>query len=219
MKVIVFGATGMVGEGVLHIALRDAQVEQVLVVGRRSCGVQHPKLTEIVHGDFFDFSPVAQQLKGYDACFFCLGVSSVGMSEADYRRTTYDLTMHVANTLVALNPGMAFCYVSGMGTDSTEQGRLMWARVKGKTENDLRKLPFRAVYCFRPGFIRPMEGMRNTLRLVRLLGWTYPFWKRVAPGTVCTLEDVGRAMINVAQRGYPTTIVESRDIARLAASV
>ncbi len=216
MNVIVFGATGMVGEGVLQTALRDAQVEQVLVVGRRSCGVQHPKLTEIVHGDFFDFSPVAHQLKGYDACFFCLGVSSVGMSEADYRRTTYDLTMHVANTLAALNPGMTFCYVSGMGTDSTEQGRLMWARVKGKTENDLRKLPFRAVYCFRPGFIRPMEGMRNTLRLVRLLGWTYPLWKRVAPGSVCTLEEVGRAMIRVVQRGYAMPIVESRDIVRLA---
>src|SRR5512133_1123004 len=147
IKAIVFGATGMVGEGVLHEALKHPAVDAVLVIGRRSCGVDHPKLKEIIHKDFFDYSSIENQLRGYNACFFCLGVSSIGMKEDEYRRLTYDLTMAAAIALSRLNPDMVFCYVSGAGTDSSEQGRSMWARVKGKTENDLMKLPFKAVYA------------------------------------------------------------------------
>jgi nucleoside-diphosphate-sugar epimerase len=151
LKVIVTGATGMVGEGVMHICLNSPDVEKVLIINRRPLGVTHPKLTEITHTDFFDFSSIESQLSGYDACYFCLGVSSVGMKKEDYYKTTYTLTMHVAETLSHLNPQMTFCYVSGAGTDSTETGRLSWARVKGKAENDLMKLPFKQVFAYRPG--------------------------------------------------------------------
>lgn len=216
IKPVIFGATGMVGEGVLHEALRHANVEAVLVIGRKSCNVKHPKLKEIVHADFFDFSAIEQHLSGYNACFFCLGVSSIGMNEREYTRVTYDLTLHAARVLSELNPAMTFCYVSGAGTDSTEMGRSMWARVKGKTENDLTKLPFKGVYLFRPGFIKPIPGLRNAFMLSRVLGLLYPLWKLLIPRYVCTLEDLGLAMIKSARQGYPRRILENKDIAQLA---
>ena len=164
IRSIILGSTGMVGEGVLHECLKSPGVESVLVINRRPCGMVHEKLTEIIHPDFHDFSSIKDQLSGYNACYFCMGVSSLGMKEADYNRVTYDLTLHVANTLVKINPEMTFCYVSGAGTDSSEQGRSMWARVKGKTENDLLKLPFNAAYMFRPGYIQPIKGLKNTYK-------------------------------------------------------
>ena len=163
ISVIITGATGMVGEGVLNECLLHDNVEQVLVINRRPCGITHPKLKEIIHADFYDLSPVENQLVNYNACFFCLGVSSVGMKEPEFYRLTYTLTMHVAQTLSTLNPGMTFCYISGAGTDSTEKGRMMWARVKGKTENDLMKLPFKQVYNFRPAILQSTKGLKNTL--------------------------------------------------------
>jgi uncharacterized protein YbjT (DUF2867 family) len=195
MKAIVFGATGMVGEGVLHVALGEPAVGSVLVIGRRSCDVHHLKLTELVRDDFFDYADVEDRLRGYDACFFCLGVSSIGMNEKDYTRVTYDLTMAAARVL----------------------SRSMWARVKGKTENDLAKLPFKASYAFRPGFIKPIKGLRHAFTFARILGAAYPAWKTLFPRYVCTLEDLGLAMVQVAREGSPAPIVECEDIARLAA--
>ncbi|OGB62294.1 MAG: epimerase, partial [Caldithrix sp. RBG_13_44_9] len=159
---------------------------------------------------------IEEQLKGYDACFFCLGVSSLGMKEPDYSRITYDLTMQAATTLSRLNPAMTFCYVSGTGTDSTEKGRLMWARVKGKTENHLQKLPFKAVYLFRPGLMKPVKGQRNVKAIYRLIGSLYPLWKILSPKNVCTLEEVGLAMIQAVEVGYHKEILENMDIALLA---
>jgi uncharacterized protein YbjT (DUF2867 family) len=219
MKVILFGATGMVGQGVLRECLLDADVETVLAVGRGPTGVQNAKLREIVHDNFLDFSSILSQLAGYDACFFCLGVSSVGMSEERYRHLTYDITLAAATVLSKLNPGMVFVYVTGQGTDSTEQGRLMWARVKGKTENDLLKLPFKAAYMFRPAGIQPLHGVRSRTAWVQaiyvvaspLLTWL----DRVAPKYMTTTEQVGRAMIKVARDGYPKPVLESEDINRV----
>lgn len=216
IRPIIFGATGMVGEGVLHEALKHPDVESVLVVGRKTCAVRHPKLIEILHEDFFDYANIEQALRGYDACFFCLGVSSVGMNETEYRRITYNLTMGAAAALSRVNPGMTFCYVSGTGTDSTEAGRTMWARVKGKTENDLMKLPFKVVYLFRPGFINPTAGLHNASALSKALGLIYPFWRLIAPAYVCTLEDLGIAMIRAVTQGYSEQILENVDIARIA---
>lgn len=215
IRAIILGATGMVGEGVLHVALHNANVESVLVIGRRSCGVQHPKLQELIHSDFFNLSSIESHLTGYNACYFCLGVSSIGMKEDDYKRITYDLTMHAAQTLSRLNPAMTFCYVSGEGTDSSEQGRLMWARVKGKTENDLMKLPFKAVYNFRPGVIKPIKGMKNTLSFAKPLFFLYPILKTLFPSHACTLEELGRAMITVTLNGYSKHIIENNDISLL----
>jgi uncharacterized protein YbjT (DUF2867 family) len=218
MKVIIFGATGMVGQGVLRECLIDPGVESVLSVGRSPTGQQHPRLHEILHDNFFDFSAIEKRLTGYDACFFCLGVSSLGMDAERYRHLTYDLTMAAATTLAKLNPGMVFTYVTGRGTDSTEQGSLMWARVKGKTENDLLKLPFKAAYMFRPAGIQPLHGVRSKTGWVQaiyvatspLLGWLV----RTAPGSMTTTERVGRAMIAVARNGYPKPVLESEDINR-----
>jgi len=216
MKVILFGATGMVGQGCLRQCLRDPAVASVLAVGRRGSGQRHAKLHEIVHDNFLDFSAIQSQLTGFDACFFCLGVSSVGMNEADYRHLTYDITLAAATTLSKLNPGMVFIYVTGRGTDSTEQGRLMWARVKGKTENDLLKLPFKAAYMFRPAGIQPLHGVRSRTAWVNA---TYvvaapllTLLNRVAPKYMTTTEQVGRAMIKVARDGYPRPVLESEDI-------
>jgi len=213
LKVIVFGATGMVGEGVLHKALHSDAVGSVLVIGRRACGVTHGKLTEIVHDDFFSYEKIEKLLVHYDACFFCLGVSSIGMKEDKYTRLTYDLTTKAAGTLAKLNPDMTFCYVSGAGTDSTERGSRMWARVKGKTENDLKKLGFKAVYNFRPGFIRPIPGLHNAFTASKVLGTAYPLLRLLFPNYVCTLDDLGNAMIYVSRHGYPTPILENKDIA------
>ncbi len=218
LKVIIFGATGMVGEGVLFEALKHKDVDSILVISRRPGGVTHLKVRELIHNDFFDYSAIAEQLRGYDACFFCLGVSSVGMTEPDYHRITYDLTMQAATTLSRLNPQMTFCYVSGTGTDSSEQGRIMWARVKGKTENHLTKLPFKAVYLFRPGLLKPTPGQRNVKLVFKILGWLFPLLKFLSPKNVSTLEDMGLAMIHAAQFGYPKQILENQDLARLARS-
>jgi uncharacterized protein YbjT (DUF2867 family) len=218
INAIVLGATGMVGEGVLHVALNHDDVASVLVLGRRPCGVEHPKLKEIIHPNLHDLSSIAGQLQGYQACYFCLGTSSIGMKEDEYRRVTYDLTLHVAGTLSAVNPNMTFCYISGEGTDSSEKGRSMWARVKGKTENDLTKLPFRSVFNFRPGFIKPINGMKNTLSFAKPLLVLYPFFKMILPDHGCTLEDIGNAMINVTQRSYPKQILENPDIATAASN-
>jgi len=206
----------MVGEGVLHQALNDMAVQSILVIGRRSCDMKHPKLHELLHNDFYDYTAIEHHLRGYNACFFCLGVTSIGKSEEVYRRLTYDLTISAARTLSRLNPEMSFCYVSGIGTDSSEQGRSMWARVKGKTENDLMKLPFRAVYAFRPGYIKPTPGLKNSLTLAKMAAPLYPVLKLLLPKYVCTLEDVGRAMIRAAETGYPKSVLECRDIAQLA---
>ncbi|MBS1979304.1 MAG: NAD-dependent epimerase/dehydratase family protein [Bacteroidetes bacterium] len=215
-NVIITGATGMVGEGVLHECLQHADVQLVLVINRRSCGVQHPKLKEIIHSDFHDITPLQAQLSGYQACFFCLGVSSVGMKEDQYRHLTYDLTLHVAGVLSKLNPDMIFTYVSGAGTDSTEQGRVMWARVKGKTENDLMKLPFRKVYNFRPGYMHPTPGLKNVLSFYKYIGWMYPALRKLFPGSVSTLAELGKAMINCVRLGYDKSVLEVKDIVELA---
>jgi len=219
MKVIVFGATGMVGQGVLRECLVDAGVESVLAVGRSPTGQRHAKLHEILHDDFTDFSAIEPQLTGYDACFFCLGVSSVGMEAERYRHLTYDVTMAAATTLSRLNPDMVFTYVTGRSTDSTERGPQRWARVKGKTENDLLKLPFKAAYMFRPAGIQPLHGVRSKTAWVQaiyvvaapLLSWLV----RTAPKFMTTSEQLGRAMIHVARDGYPKPILESEDINRI----
>lgn len=216
INAILTGATGMVGEGVLHECLRHPAVTSLLVIGRRPCGVRHEKLKEIIHDDFFDFSGIESQLHGYNACYFCLGASSVGKNEADYTRITYDLTMALARPLARINPGLTFCYVSGAGTDSSEQGRSMWARVKGKTENDLLKLPFKAAYMFRPGYIQPTPGLKNTLPAYKFFAPLYPLWKTLFPKYVTTLEEIGLAMIHAVTNGYEKPVLECRDIRRLA---
>ncbi len=216
IRAIITGATGMVGEGVLHECLLHPEVEQVLVLTRKPCGVSHPKLKEIVHGDFYDLSSIEDQLSGYNACFFCLGVSSIGMKEADYRKVTYDLTMHAAQTLSRLNSNMIFCYVTGAGTDSTERGRSMWARVKGKTENDLLKLPFKRAYMFRPGYIHPTKGLKNVHKYAVFVTWLYPLLRPLFSKHLVTLRQVGLAMIHVALKGDGPTIVNPQDIQRLA---
>ncbi|MBN2011742.1 NAD-dependent epimerase/dehydratase family protein [candidate division KSB1 bacterium] len=212
IKAIITGSTGMVGEGVLHECLKHPDVESVLVINRHPCGVQHEKLIEIIHADFYDISSIKNQLSGYNACYFCLGVSSVGMKEDAYRHVTYDLTMHVARTLAKINPKMTFCYVSGAGTDSTEQGKTMWARVKGKTENDLLKLPFKAAYMFRPGLIQPTKGLNNAYRIYKIFRPIIPALRRLFPNYVCTLEDVGNAMIHVVMNSPQNPIIENQDI-------
>jgi len=215
MKIILFGATGWVGQGVLRECLRDPEVERVLVIGRSSIGIQNEKVREIVYRDFLNFSSIEDQLRGYDACFFCLGVSSVGMAEQDYTRVTYDFTMAAAQVLAKQNPGMTFIYVSGTGTDSSEHGRLMWARVKGKTENALFKLPLKA-YMFRPGYIQPLHGIKSKPKLYQMLfsvvGVFYPLLLRIFPKYVTTSEQVGRAMISVAKRGAAKRLLENDDI-------
>jgi uncharacterized protein YbjT (DUF2867 family) len=219
MKIILFGATGMVGQGVLRECLADASVESVLAVGRRPTGQSHLKLREIAHDDFLDFSAIESQLTGCDACFFCLGVSSVGMDQERYRRLTHDITFAAATTLAKLNPGMVFIYVSGAGTDSTEQGRVMWARVKGKTENDLLRLPFRAAYMFRPAGIQPLHGIRSRTAWVQAVyvvaAPLLSLLNRVAPKYMTTTEQLGRAMIKVARDGFPRPVLESEDINRV----
>lgn len=215
-RVIITGATGMVGEGVLHECLLHTNVEHVLVINRKPCGVQHPKLKEIIHAGFFDLSAIANQLTGYNACFFCLGVSSVGMKEPEYHRLTYSLTLHVAELLVKQNNDMVFCYISGAGTDSSEKGRMMWARVKGETENDLMKLPFKKVYAFRPGYMHPTKGLKNTLKYYKYLSWLYPVFRMLLPKHVSTLKELGLAMIQATSKDYPKNILEVKDIILLA---
>jgi uncharacterized protein YbjT (DUF2867 family) len=219
MKVILFGATGMVGQGVLRECLRDPGVSRVLAVGRSPTGQRDARLVELAHDNFTDYSAIEPQLTGYDACFFCLGVSSIGMDETRYRHLTYNFTMAAATTLARLNPGMIFTYVTGQGTDSTERGSLMWARVKGKTENDLLKLPFKAAYMFRPAGIQPLHGVRSKTGWIQAVYVvTAPLLSllvRAAPGYMTTTEQLGRAMLKVVRDGYPKPVLESEDINRL----
>jgi uncharacterized protein YbjT (DUF2867 family) len=221
MNVILFGATGMVGQGVLRECLLDPSVQKVLSIVRTPSNQQHPKLRELIHTDFFNYSAIESQLTGFDACFFCLGVSSAGMSEAQYTHFTHDLTLAAASTLARLNPRMTFIYVSGAGTDSSERGRTMWARVKGRTENDLLKLPFRAAYMFRPGFIQPLHGIRSKTKLYQflynILSPIFPLVKAAFPRHITTTEQIGRAMLNVAQNGSPKPLLEPADIVHAAA--
>ena len=216
MQIIVFGASGMVGQGVLRQCLLDPDVSAVLIIGRASTGCTHEKLREIVLENLTNLTPIEDQLRGYDACFFCLGVSSAGMQESEYRRITFDLTVAVAKTLAPINPNMTFIYVSGAGTDSTGQSRSMWARVKGETENALLRLPFKAAYMFRPGLIQPLHGIRSKTKLYQvvytLLGPFIPRLTAHCPKYVTTTEQVGRAMLEVAKQGAPKQVLESRDI-------
>ena len=215
IKTIITGSTGMVGEGVLLECLDHPDVEQVLVINRKPGGMSHPKLREIIHADFFDLTPLEPQLSGYNACFFCLGVSSVGMSSEEYKRITYDLTLNAAQLLAKINPEMTFCYVTGKSTDSSEKGGVGWARVKGATENALMRL-FRHAYMFRPGFMKATAGQKNLKIYYKLFAWVYPLGRALYPAAFCTLQDVARAMIHVAVKGSPKQILEVRDIVELA---
>jgi hypothetical protein len=217
LKVIITGVTGMVGEGVLLEALGHPDVEEILTVSRRPTGYSDPKLKEIIVKDFFDLSQIESQLAGYTACFFCLGVSSVGMKEDEYRHLTYDLTMNFAKAVSGKNPEMTFCYISGKSTDSSEQGKLMWARVKGKTENDLMKLPFKKAFAFRPGFIRSTKEQKYTFKYYKYFAWPYPLLRLLYPAGACTNKEIGLAMIDVATKGYDKPILEVKDIVIAAA--
>jgi uncharacterized protein YbjT (DUF2867 family) len=215
MKVVIFGATGMVGQGVLLECLRDPEIELAVTVGRTATGVPDAKLQKIVHTNLADFSGIEKRLAGFDACFYCLGVSSTGMSEAEYTRLTYQFTVAAGETLARLNQGMTFIYVSGSGTDSTERGRIMWARVKGRTENALLKLPLKA-YMFRPGFIEPMDGIKSKTRSYRVfymvLKPALPLLRRMLPKQVLSTREIGRAMLAVARRGYVKHVLETADL-------
>ena len=219
MKVLLFGASGMVGQGVLRECLLDSNVDKVVTVVRKSIGRKHEKLTELVQPDLATLGSLEPQLKGFDACFFCVGVSALGMSEEEYTRVTYDLALGVARTLLRTSPDLTFVYVSGAGTDSSEKGRMMWARVKGRTENALLSLPFRAAYMFRPGVIMPLYGIRSSTRWYNVayavIRPIYPLLRRVAPTLITTTEQLGRAMLAVARKGYATHVLEMADINRL----
>jgi uncharacterized protein YbjT (DUF2867 family) len=216
LKVIITGATGMVGEGVLLHCLEDPSIGHVLMVNRRPFNLRHPKLTECIIPDFMNLDGFEGGLTGYDACFYCAGITSWRMSEADYTRVIYDITIHFAEKLASLNPSMTYIYVTGAMTDSSEKGRLMWARVKGRTENALMRLPFRKVYNFRPGFMKASAGQKNLKISYKLVGWTYPAFRLLLPNQVSTLRDVGQAMINCVRRGYSKPVLEIRDINLLA---
>jgi uncharacterized protein YbjT (DUF2867 family) len=219
MKIILFGASGMVGQGVLRECLLDPEVESVLAVVRSPLVQPHgkeEKVREIIHSDFTDFSAVEDQWVGYDACFFCLGVSSFGMTEKDYAHVTRDFTLAAAGSLSRVNPNMTFIYVSGTGTDSSERGRVMWARVKGETENRLLRMPFKGAYMFRPGFIQPLHGIRSKTALYRIpyliIRPFIPLLKALFPKMITTTEQVGRAMIRIAKQGAPKRLLENMDI-------
>ena len=216
VKVIITGATGMVGEGVLHECLLHNDVDEVLVIGRKSCGMNHPKIKEIIINNFFDLSTLKNKISAYNACFFCLGTTSVNKDKSEYYNMTYTLTLHFAETLVNENSHITFCYVSGAGTDSTEKGKIAWARVKGKTENDLIKLPFKHVFCFRPAIIKPTKGLKNTLEFYKYIIWLYPFGKALLPKYFCTLKEIGLAMINSVNHKYEKNILEVKDIISLS---
>lgn len=208
----------MVGEGVLHECLNNNAVEEVLILNRKTAGILHPKLKEIILKDFFDMAEISEELKGYNACFFCLGVSSVGMKEADYYKITYTLTTNFAQVLSSINKDMTFCYISGSATDSSEKGKIMWARIKGKTENDLMKFPFKNVFNFRPAYMHPTKGMKNTLSMYKYLSWIYPFGRKLFPNYFITLKELGMAMINSALYGYNSHILEVKDIVQVSKS-
>ncbi|WP_297096987.1 NAD-dependent epimerase/dehydratase family protein [uncultured Draconibacterium sp.] len=220
MKVIITGATGMVGKGVLLECLDHESVEKVLIIGRNPVDISHPKLEELIQQDFSDFSNVKAQLSGFDACFLCMGISSVGMKENDFKKITYDYTLVLARELFPLNPEMTITYVSGEGTDSSEKGRVMWARVKGKTENDLIKLGFKQAFMFRPGFIIPLRGIKSRTKAYQFIYdyfmWLVRLFKVVAPNAVVNTTQVGKAMINCTLYGYNSVIIKPKDIIQLA---
>ncbi|MEJ0055932.1 MAG: NAD-dependent epimerase/dehydratase family protein [Bacteroidota bacterium] len=216
LKIILTGATGMVGEGVLLECLEHPDVNEVLMINRRPINLKHPKLKECIVPDFFYIEEFKDQLKGYDACFFCAGISSAGMGEQEYTRITYETTMHFANVLAGINPTIIFNFVSGAHTDSSEKGRIMWARVKGKTENALMRLPFKRVYNFRPGFMKPTPGQKNIKGYYKVIGSFYPFLLMVFPNNVSTMKEVGLSMINSVRKGYSKQVLEIKDIKVLA---
>ena len=219
MNVLILGATGMVGQGVLRECLLDGGVTRVVTLGRTPVGQSHPKLRDVVQRDLLHLAPIEDQLRDLNACFYCLGASAAGLSEAEYTRINYELTLAVAETLVRLDPGMTFIYVSGTGTDSTERGRTMWARVKGRTENALLRLPFKAAYMLRPGLIIPMHGVQSKTRLYRIfysaLGPLLPALKKLFPRSVITTEQLGRVMLRLARSGYSKQVLEMADLASL----
>lgn len=216
IKAIITGATGMVGEGVLWECLQSEAVESVLVVGRKPCGYSNPKLKEVIVEDFNNLAPLEFELIGYNATFFCLGATSMGKNEEQYTNLTYNLTMNFAQTVLKYNPDMQFCYVSGASTDSTEKGKMMWARVKGKTENELIKMPFKKVYNFRPGFMKPTEGLKKAHKFYKYISWLFPVFLAVFPNHTSTLADLGLAMINSVTKGYNKNVLEVVDIVDLA---
>lgn len=218
LKLIITGSTGMVGEGVLRVALGDQNIAGVVVINRNTVGFAHSKMIEILHDDLSDISTLKSSLSGYDACFFCLGTTSVGKTEELYYDITYNLTLKFARILYQINSDMTFCYVSGAATDSTEKGSSMWARVKGKTENDLMKLGFRDAYCFRPGLLLPIKGAKNTHRFYKFLSWLFPFGRLLFPDWFCSLKELALAMIKVGRYGYSQKIFKGRDIVELARS-
>jgi uncharacterized protein YbjT (DUF2867 family) len=222
VNVVLFGATGMVGAGALQECLAEPQVQSVIAITRSRIGRSHPKLREVLHADFFAYDNVRAEFASCDACFFCLGVTSVGLSEPGYFHLTYDLTLAAAREMAAVNSHLTFCYISGAGTDSTERGRTMWARVKGKTENALLALPFKAAYLFRPAYIQPVGGVRSKTRWYQafysLAAPLYPVFHWLAPQATTTTANLGRALIRVAANGYPTSILHSRDINLAAAT-
>ncbi len=216
IKVIITGATGMVGEGVLQECLNNSEVEKVLIVTRKEYPIVHPKVKQVIFSDILNIDELGDELLGYNACFFCAGVSSVGMNEEKYTKLTYDLTLNFSKKLLEINKDMVFCYVSGSGTDSSEKGKVMWARVKGKTENDLLKLPFKAVYNFRPGFMRPSPGAKNVKGVLKFISALYPILRPLNKTYFLTLEEVGKAMVAVTKNGYNKHILETQDISFLA---
>ena len=213
MKVIITGASGMVGEGVLLECLSNPAVTGILMVNRKPySGEKHPKLNECIVPDFFNLEAIEEQLKGYDACFYCAGKSSVGMNEQNYNRVTYETVLSFAKTLLSLNPEMTFCHVSGTSTDSTEKGKVMWARIKGKAENALMKLPFKEVYNFRPALMKPTKGQKNLHGYNKLYPFLYPLLRLIIPNKACTMQEIGQAMINCVLKGYSKQILEVKDI-------
>ncbi len=216
IKVIITGATGMVGEGVLQECIANPTVEKILLINRKQSGYSNSKIKEIIHSDLSDISTITDKISDYDACYFCAGVSAIGMSEQQYTQITYDLTLSFAKTLAELNPQMTFCYVSGSSTDSTENGRQMWARVKGKTENDLMKLPFKTAFNFRPAFMKPSKGAKNVKGFYKVIAALFPFFRLFNKTYFLTLEEIGKAMINVTVNGYNKRILEVKDIAFLS---
>ena len=216
IKVIITGSTGMVGEGVLHECLLHPDIEKILILNRRPANMSHPKLVEVIHSDFFNLSPVENQLSGYDACFYCLGSTSLRMKESEYYSVTYTLTMHVAKVLSSLNPRMTFCYVSGAGTEAPEKAKFKWARIKGMLEQDLMKLPFRKVYLFRPGLLQRTKGLKNTHKIYYIFSLFYPVFRLILPKYVSTLSELGKAMINTVIKGFDNNILEVPDIVQLS---
>ena len=216
IRAILTGATGMVGAGVLLECLQNPAIEQVLVLSRKPCGVKHPKVTELLHADLQNLGPIESQLTGYNACFFCAGISAVSVSKEEYERMTHGLTLAFAQTLLRLNPALTFTYVSGAGTDSAEKSRQHWARVKGRTENELLALPFRHAYMFRPGYMHPTPGQPNVPKAYRYFSWLYPIARQLTPAYVSTLRELAQAMITAVVSGYPKRVLEVRDIVALA---